>query len=205
MIISKKTIDLLLTSSILIMMSLVSLTSLPVSHASVKNAVDITAKNTASQKVIQKPAFIVPNFEKELSYSFKIADKLDGKGAVNLSIIENKILGQSRGLGNTKRCKVDLVTNLSGVVNDKNGAITVSLNGVADPIKIPIPGKVTFNGPLTGEFKNGILFLTGTVNVDGYLASTAGFNSTEKVLIEIKDDVLYKGFMDLKNKLASNV
>lgn len=143
-------------------------------------------------------------FEKKVDYSFKIANKLLGDGKANLKISHNLISASAEGLGKTDRCNVDLSSSLSGKFDLISGEIIVDMEGIADPIKIAIPGKVVFNGPLKGYIENGTVKLTGSVNVDGYLASVAGFNENEIVEVEISDPTLQKQYNLIKNKITSN-
>jgi hypothetical protein len=143
------------------------------------------------------------NFERLVGYNFKVADKLIGSGQVNISIKDESIFGTATGLGTTSKCMVDFSTSLIGKLDKSNGDIKVDLDGIADPIKIAIPGKVTFKGPLEGIFENGSLKLVGIVEVDGYLASCAGFEKSENVEIEISDAVLVKQFIELKQRASS--
>ena len=123
--------------------------------------------------------------EDELDYGFKVSEKLIGSGVVKLVIDKNKLTGTATGLGKTVQCDVDFLTNFEGNVNDKNGSINISVNGIGDPKGIPIPGKISFDGPLKGHFKDKKLNLAGKVHIKGKLARVAGFKKEEDIVIEI--------------------
>ena len=124
-------------------------------------------------------------YEDELDYDFKVADKLIGNGIVKLVVDENKLTGIAIGLGKTDQCDVDFSTSFKGNLNDKNGSINLSVIGIGDPKGIPIPGKISFDGPLKGHFKDKKLNLIGKVHIKGKLARVAGFKKEEEVVIEI--------------------
>ena len=137
---------------------------------------------------------------KEFAYSFKIADKLTGTGEIKLSVKNNKIRGIATGIGKTCQCKVDFYTNIEGFLNSSNGDIAIEVDGTGDPLGIPLPGKVSFQGPLKGFLDNEKLSLVGKVNIQGCLARYAGFNNTENIIIEIPDSTLAKAFKQIQDR-----
>lgn len=140
----------------------------------------------------------------ELHYTFKVSDKLIGSGVMDLSLQKNKITGIATGLGMSCQCNVDLNTNIDGLINIPTGNINVTVCGTGRPIGIPIPGKITFNGPLKGALTNKSLTLTGEVTIKGKLATLGGFKNKEDIVIEIQVDSLASVFKtNLLNKLAS--
>lgn len=161
------------------------------------------AVNINYAKLIQIGDSLYDLPSKELPYTFKISDKLNGDGQLTLSIEDNKIKGIANGIGKVSQCNVDFLTNIDGNVDYKTGKINIEVTGTGDPQNIPLPGKITFKGPLKGTLDGEKISLTGKVNINGYLALTAGFNSTENVLIEISDPYIAKVFKQLKNSLAS--
>ena len=128
-------------------------------------------------------------YEKELAYSFKIADKLIGNGVIKLSIENNKLQGTAKGFGMTSACNADvnLYTNINGILADSDGDISVSVEGEGVPLRSPLPGKISYHGPLKGFLQNEKLSLTGKVHIKGFLASYAGFKKIEDLLIEIEN------------------
>lgn len=164
-----------------------------------------SAVNINYAKLIQAPENLYEIQSKELPYTFKIADKLNGDGLLTLSIEENKIKGIANGTGKVSQCNVDFLTNILGNVDFKTGKINIEVTGTGNPQDIPLPGKITFKGPLKGTLDGEKICLTGIVDINGYLALTAGFNNTENVEIEISDPYIAKVFklLKLKNNLAS--
>ena len=143
-------------------------------------------------------------YEKTLPYTFSIANKLVGTGAIELTIDKKLIKGIATGKGMACQCEIDFLTNIDGAI--ANSGIDVSVSGVGDPIGIPLPGKVKFHGPLRGFFKNDKLSLTGKVTINGGLARAGGFRDTEDIVIEIDSDpILSKTFKEIQKqeKLAS--
>ena len=132
-----------------------------------------------------------PTYKEELVYTFKVADKLVGNGAIKLTIEKNKIRGTATGLGMVTQCDIDFLTSIEGTLNSKSGDIDVIVTGEGNPLKIPVPGKVSFYGPLKGFLKNDKLILVGKVNIKGYLAHCAGFKNKEDLLIEMPLSPLY--------------
>ena len=122
----------------------------------------------------------------KLNYTFEIADKLSGDGAIQLTFSDNKIQGTATGLGKVSSGRIDLNTSIDGKINKLNGSLDVTIDGVGKP-RI-VPGSVTFKGPLQGgiNIANGTIQLRGNVNINGRLASLAGFEDEEQVLIEIQ-------------------
>lgn len=163
------------------------------------------AVNINYAKLIQISDSVYDLPGKELPYTFKISDKLNGNGQLTLSIEDNKIKGIANGIGRVYQCNVDFLTNIDGNVDYTTGKINIEVTGIGDPQNIPLPGKITFKGPLKGTLDGEKICLSGEVNINGYLALTAGFNSTENVLIEISDPYIAKVFkqLKLKNNLAS--
>jgi hypothetical protein len=99
---------------------------------------------------------------------------------------------------------VDFNTNIEGSINKRTGNIDVTVCGIGDPIGIPIPGKITFKGPLKGSVNNNGLTLAGKVNIKGKLATLGGFKNKEDILIEIQGASLANIFKkQLHEKLAS--
>lgn len=141
----------------------------------------VTSLNTQS-KIIS----LAENNQKELSYCFFVADKLEGIGEIKLQVEKNnKLKGIASGIGMTEKCDIDFHSNFDGVVNSKNGTVKVEIKGIGNPLKVLLPGKVTYHGPLTGELKDGKLSLSGKVYIKGGLAKYAGFNDAEDLQIEI--------------------
>ncbi len=148
---------------------------------------------------------IFSDFQGEkVHYTFKVSDKLIGSGVMDLSLQKNKITGIATGLGMSCQCNVDLNTNIDGLINTSTGNINVTVCGTGKPRGIPIPGKITFNGPLKGALNSKSLTLSGEVNIEGRLATLGGFKNKEDILIEIQIDSLASIFKtNLLNKLAS--
>lgn len=136
---------------------------------------------------------VVYNFpdEKDLTYTFKVADKLIGNGEMKLSIQNNRISGIARGMGKVTCYDIDFHTNIYGALDCLNGCVNVTVIGEGDPLKVPLPGKVSFEGPLKGYVQAGtvdkkpVLRLIGKVHIKGKLAWLAGFKNTEDLVIEI--------------------
>ncbi|GEM_PF-2772848 len=124
-------------------------------------------------------------YEDDLDYGFKVSDKLIGSGVIKLVVDENKLKGIAKGTGKTDQCNVDFLTSFEGNLNEKKGSINISVNGIGDPKGIPIPGKISFDGPLKGHFKDKKLSLIGKVHIKGKLAQVAGFKKEEEIEIEI--------------------
>lgn len=155
-----------------------------------------------SQPTIDPKPIPVPisNYSKKLDYQFSIAEKIVGAGIVDLSIYENHIAASAEGKGRAGKYKVGLETILNGSIDNSKGVIRVDMEGSANP---PVPGKVRFSGPLIGKFNSkGKLELRGRVNISGYLASYAGFEKSENVLIEISDQTLFALFKQHNNAVA---
>ena len=128
----------------------------------------------------------LPNInQNEVAYTFKIKDKLNGKGEISISIQEGQVKGLANGIGMTAQCNVDFQTNIQGKVNELNNSISINVIGKGDPLGILIPGVVTFEGPLNGFVEKKKLTLTGKVNINGSLAKLAGFKKVEEIEIEI--------------------
>ena len=159
-----------------------------------------TSKVNINHAKIISPDYAKDMCSKEFAYTFKVSDKLDGKGEILLSIENNLIKGKATGLGMTCQCNIDFETTVQGKVDDLNGKINIAVNGIGDPLGIPLPGKVTFQGPLEGYLKDGKVFLAGKVNIKGCLAHYAGFNKVEDLLIEIPDSSLAKAFKELQSR-----
>lgn len=123
--------------------------------------------------------------QKELSYCFFVANKLEGIGEVKLQVEKNKLKGIASGIGMTEKYDIDFHSNFDGVLNSKNGTVKVEVKGTGNPLRVLLPGKVTYQGPLTGELKDGKLNLSGKVQIKGCLAKYAGFNDAEDLQIEI--------------------
>lgn len=124
-------------------------------------------------------------YEDDLTYGFKVSDKLIGSGVIQLAVDENKLKGIAKGTGKTDQCNVDFLTNFEGNLNEKKGSINISVKGIGDPVGILIPGKISFDGPLKGHLKDKKLSLIGKVHIKGKLASIAGFKKEEEIVIEI--------------------
>lgn len=139
---------------------------------------------------------------KELTYTFKVADKLSGEGDIKLGIDGNKIVGIANGKGMTVGCEIDFLTNIDGGL-DKG--LEVSVRGVGTPLGIPFPGKISFYGPLKGFSQKDKLCLTGNVYIKGILAHYAGFKKVEEIVIEIPDSSLVRTFKEMQRqeRLAS--
>ena len=139
----------------------------------------------------------------KLNYTFKVSDKLIGSGVIDLTLEKNKIRGIATGLGMSCQCNVDFNTNIDGLIT-KAGNINVTVYGIGKPIGIPIPGKISFNGPLKGHVNDKSLTLSGKVNIKGKLAILGGFKNKEDIVIEIQTSSLANIFRkQLHEKLAS--
>ena len=136
---------------------------------------------------------------KEFAYTFKVSDKLTGNGTILLSFQKNKLSGKASGLGMTCQCDVNFLSNITGSLDDSNKKLNVEMEGTGDPIGILIPGKITFRGPLKGFLSNGKVCLAGKVDIIGRLASLAGFEKKEDILIEIQDPSLAKTFKKIQS------
>ena len=125
---------------------------------------------------------------KTLIYTFRILNKLEGTGEIELILDAKEFKGLAIGKGKASRCKIDFNSDIQGTVNKLNGSVDVVLNGVGKPLGILLPGKITYKGPLRGKLnyltKN--LLLRGTVEINGKLASLGGFNKLEDIEIEIQ-------------------
>ena len=159
------------------------------------------SSNIYHAKVINNPLKIIDtDLSKEFVYNFKISDKLIGNGDIKLTINGDKITGFASGLGMTCQCNVDLKTEISGEINKHDGSIVINVSGIGDPLGIPIPGKVTFKGPLNAFPENEKISLIGKVEISGRLARYGGFNNIEDLVIEIPDVYLSKRFIELQSK-----
>lgn len=127
-------------------------------------------------------------YEDSLDYTFKVSNKLLGKGEIKLIIEQGKIEGIANGTGKTSNCSVDFRTNIIGSLNKLDKVINVEVNGEGDPL-VPFPGKVSYTGPLMGYFRDGKLNLVGKVTIKGRLAKYAGFDNTEDLVIEIPTSI----------------
>ncbi|OGI20802.1 MAG: hypothetical protein A3B68_09720 [Candidatus Melainabacteria bacterium RIFCSPHIGHO2_02_FULL_34_12] len=156
----------------------IGLTLLPCSSATNNNAIAINYLNDIPPAIKKEKIYT-----DELSYDFRISDKLEGTGTIKLTLHKNKLKGTATGIGKTNQCEVDFLTKLEGALSGE--AINVSVKGEGDPLGIPIPGKIAFQGPLKGYFKDNKLCLTGKVHIKGRLARYAGFEETEDLFIEI--------------------
>ncbi len=136
---------------------------------------------------------------REFPYTFKVSDKLAGNGTILLSFEKNKLSGKASGLGMTCQYNVNFLSNITGSLDDSNKKLNVEMEGIGDPIGILIPGKVTFRGPLKGFLSNGKVCLAGKVDILGGLASLAGFEKKEDILIEIQDPSLAKTFKKIQS------
>lgn len=147
----------------------------------------------------------IPQYEKTLSYTFKVGKKLAGTGDMALSIEGKKIKGTALGIGKTCQCNVDFHTNIEGTIDTSCGKVNVNVAGIGDPLGIPIPGTINFHGPLKGLVKHKKLNLIGKVTIKGILAKYAGFKKTENIVIEINDPSFAITLEEIKKqeKLAS--
>ncbi len=161
-----------------------------------------TNKNYANEINPVKTNTLIDITGEKLNYTFKVSDKLIGSGVMDLTLEKNKIKGIATGLGRACQCNVDFNTNIEGLIN--KGNIDVTVCGIGDPVGIPIPGKITFNGPLKGFISSKGLTLVGKVNIKGKLASLGGFKNKEDILIEIQGASLVNIFRkQIHEKLAS--
>ena len=138
-------------------------------------------------------AKLIPYFgtyEKKFLYTFQIGDKLVGNGEMLLTIKKNKIEGTAIGLGMTSNCNVELCSMINGIIDLNKGKIDVNIIGEGDPTGIILPGKINFHGPLKGFLQHKKFNLTGKVNINGRLASLAGFKKSEKLQVIISDPSL---------------
>jgi len=131
----------------------------------------------------------------EESYTFRVADKLIGKGVVKLSLGKNEFTGTATGTGKILFCKVDVNADIVGVVNDTNRYIGLTITGIGDPRGRLIPGKVSFYGPLKGSFQNEKIILSGKINIIGWLRRFARLKRVEDLFIEIP----YQSFAKIVN------
>ena len=121
----------------------------------------------------------------KLKYTFKVSDKLIGKGEIEITIHDKKIFGIATGIGMTSQCDVELHSKIEGTVGGSINDIDVTVFGEGEP-QIPLPGKIKFNGPLRGFVHKKKLCLNGDVHIKGRLAYFAGFKNTEDLFIEIE-------------------
>lgn len=132
-----------------------------------------------------KLSLILRSNEKDLVYSFFVANKLEGVGEIRLQVEKNKIRGIATGIGMTEKCEIDFQSNFDGVLDNKSGEVKIDIKGTGNPSKIPLPVKIRYHGPLVGELKEGKLNLSGKVYIKGKLAKYAGFSDVEDLRIEI--------------------
>lgn len=133
--------------------------------------------NTNHAKVINKT--------KDLAYIFKIADKLEGAGAMVLTLEKNKIKGTANGVGIACKRDINFLTNIEGTINYLNGDINVTVTGTGNPQGVIPLGKVAYQGPLKGSLVGRKIRLVGKVDIKGSIARYAGFKDKEDILIEI--------------------
>ena len=166
--------------SILVLLLYTAISSIPMNVQAV-NQDEIIAQNIP----INIPSNL--SIDEKYMYTFKISDKLKGKGDIKLIIDKDQIKGIASGIGKTSIYEVSFNTNIKGFLNspNKDNDIEVAISGIGDPIGIPIPGKVTFQGPLKGIISQDKLSFVGTVHIKGRLAKCAGFKNEEEILIEI--------------------
>jgi len=138
--------------------------------------------------------------QKDVSYSFNIADKLEGAGQVRLVVDNDKLTGIASGVGSTYRGKIDLHSKLDGNVDRLSGEIKLVINGIGDPVGVP--GKVSFQGPIIGSLVDNKLRLVGDVDINGWVAACAGFGSKEELVIEINDKAIVKMLKKATHNLA---
>ena len=139
-------------------------------------------------------------YEKKLNYKFGVRNKLKGSGEMQLTIDENKIQGIALGTGVTSQYKVDFHSVIDGNLDIHRGKIKVDVIGEGDPVKVLLPGKISFHGPLEGQVKNKKLLLCGKVKVSGVLARIAGFKKTEKLKIEVTDSSFLKTLREIQKQ-----
>ena len=166
-------------------------------------AVFLTNGTNYARTVDQTKLASSTEYEKEIAYTFKIKNKLEGTGNVKILATTNKIRGIAKGIGKTSICNVDFQTNLSGIYDDKADKVKIVVRGNADPLRTFSVGKVSFHGPLKGKLKGKKLKLKGKVIISGIAASFAGFNKTEELVIEISDSTLASHIREIKHSLAS--
>ena len=173
-----KLLDKFIFSFSILLGLLLLLTFFPSHKATINYASVINTKSPDRTNTLSLP-------EKELTYTFKVSDKLEGKGKMTVTLENKKIVGTAVGLGMSCQCNVNLNSSISGTVDEKNKQINVSITGIGDPVGILIPGKIAFSGPLKGEINNKVLELSGKVKIKGRLASYAGFKEIELLVINI--------------------
>lgn len=135
--------------------------------------------------------------QEDLTYTFKVADKLVGKGDIKLLVNKGQITGTACGIGMTSIYDVDFHTIINGTIDKSNSEINVNVSGEGDPLEVPIPGKISFHGPLKGFLDRGKLNLIGSVHINGILARYAGFKKTEDLVIEIEGPSLVASLASL--------
>lgn len=138
----------------------------------------------------------------DLAYTFKVSDKLYGEGKIDLTYEDGKIKGIAKSRSSICKHDVDFVTNLDGKLDPGKKTIKMKVNGTGNPITIPVPGKVVFEGPIKGLIKGDKIILSGEVKIKGWLAGYAGFNKTENLSIEITDPEVLSFLRNSKQKLA---
>ena len=138
----------------------------------------------------------------DLAYSFKVSDKLYGEGTIDLIYENGRIKGIAKSKSSICNCDVDFVTELNGEMDANKKAIKMTVNGTGDPTTAPVPGKISFEGPIKGVFKENKIILNGKVKIKGWLAGYAGFNKTENLSIEITDSEVVSFLKNSKQKLA---
>lgn len=157
-------------------------------------------------KIITSPeeAFIENGlvFEKKVSYLFSISDKLQGSGAANLVIDDDKLTGVANGVGTTGHGRVDLQSKMEGKVNRDNGVVSLIIDGVGNPIKAGIPSKVIYKGPIKGSLSGSKLILKGKVNIEGWVATCTGFKDKEELIIEIDDPAIVQMLKKATRKIV---
>jgi len=156
-------------SLLFIMVLLLSICTVKISYAEANNLGSMDKQNTLLEE----------------SYTFRVADKLIGKGVVKLSLGKNEFTGIATGTGKILFCKVDVNANIVGVLNDTNRYIDSTITGIGDPQGRLIPGKVSFYGPLKGSFQNEKIILSGKINIKGWLRRFARLKRVEDLFIEI--------------------
>ena len=148
---------------------------------------------------IQEVAGICKN---DLSYSFKVSDKLYGEGTIDLTFEDGRIIGTATSKSNICKCDVEFITHLDGKMDAGKNTIKMEVNGTGDPITAPVPGKVVFEGPIKGVLKGNKIILNGEVKIKGWLAGYAGFDKTEPLLIEITDPEVVSFLRNSRQKVA---
>ncbi len=153
------------------------------------------------------PINVPSNFliDEKYMYTFKVSDKLKGIGDIKLIIENNQIKGIASGIGKTAQCQVSFNTNIQGSFHNPKKDIEVAINGIGDPIGIPIPGKITFQGPLKGVIGRDKLSFSGKVHIKGRLAKFAGFKTEEEILIEIPNINVSRTFNPSSNNNLTKI